>query len=72
MNGAVECLQVTSSVCRDGDACGMKGPAVKQTRIAAKDGLLQSLPPDVGTHRSVSPTCIYPSDGELLDEGMHA
>ena len=42
----------------------MRVPAVKQKRIAAEDVLLLSLPPDVGTHWSMS-------DGELLDEGMH-
>ena len=57
-------------VCRDGDACGMKVPAVKQRRIAAEDVLLPSLPPDVGTRWSVSPTCALPV--WLLDEGMHA
>ena len=51
----------------DGDACGMKVPAVKQKRIAAEDVLLPSLPPDVGTRWSVSPTCALPFDGELLD-----
>ena len=32
---------------------------------AAKHVLLPSLPPDVGTRWSVSPTCAHPSDGEL-------
>ena len=56
-NGAVGCSQAPPSVCRDGDACGMKVPAVKQNRIAAEDVLLPSLLPDVGTRWSVAPTC---------------
>ena len=43
-----------------GDPCGMKVPAVKQKRIAAEDVLLLSLPPDVRTHWSMSPTCAVP------------
>ena len=35
----------------------MRVPAVKQKIIAAEDVLLLSLPPDVGTHWSMSPTC---------------
>ena len=50
-NGAVECSQAPPH-----DACGMKVPAVKQKRIAAEDMLLPSLPQDVGTRWSVSPT----------------
>ena len=56
-NGAVGCSQAPPPVCRDGDACGMRVHAVKQKRTAAEDVLLLSLPPDVGTHWSVSPTC---------------
>ena len=59
-NGAVGCSQAPPPVGREGDACGMKVPAVKQKRIAAKDVLHLSLPPDVGTHWSVSPTCAIP------------
>ena len=56
-NGAVGCSQAPPPVCRDGDACGIKMPAVKQKRIAAEDVLLPSLPPDVGTRWSVSDLC---------------
>ena len=59
-NGAVGCSQAPPPVWRDGDACGMRVPAVKQKRIGAEDVLLLSLPPDVGTHRSMSPTCAVP------------
>ena len=59
-NGAVGCSQAPPPVCRDGDACGMRVPAVKQKRIAAEHVLLLSLPPDVGTHWSMSPTCAIP------------
>ena len=59
-------------VCGDGDACGMKVPAVKQKMSAAEDVLLPSLPPDVGTRwRACLRPVLYPSGGELLDEGMH-
>ena len=51
---------VPRPVCRNGDACGMKVPAVKQKRIATEDVLLPSLPPDVGTRWSVSPTYAVP------------
>ena len=56
-NGAVGCSQAPPPVCRDGNACGMKVPTVKQKRIAAEDVLLPFLSPDVGTRWSVSPTC---------------
>ena len=56
-NGAVGCSQAPPPVCRGGDACEMRVPAVKQKRITAEDVLLLSLPPDVGTHWSMSPTC---------------
>ena len=59
-NGAVGCSQAPPPVCRDGDACGMRVPATKQKKIAAEDVLLLSLPPDVGTHWSMSPTCAVP------------
>ena len=49
-NGTVGCSQAPPPVCRDGDACGMRVPAVKQKIIATEDVLLPSLPPDVGTH----------------------
>ena len=57
---AVGYSQAPPPVCRDGDACGMRLPAVKQKKIAAEDVLLLSLPPDVGTHWSMSPTCAVP------------
>ena len=50
----------------------MRVPAVKQKRIAAEDVLLLSLPPDVGTHWNILRPVLYPSEGELLDEGMQA
>ena len=59
-NGAVGYSQAPPPVCRDGDACGMRVPAVKQNKIAAEDVLLLSLPPDVGNHWSMSPTCAVP------------
>ena len=59
-HGAAGCSQAPPPVCRDGDACEMRGPPVKQKRIAAEDVLLLSLPPDVGTHWSMSPTCAVP------------
>ena len=59
-NGAVGCSQAPPPVCRDGDACGMEVSAVKHKRIAAKDVLLLSLPLDVETRWSVSPTCAIP------------
>ena len=59
-NGAVGCSQAPPPVCKDGDACGMRVPAVKQKKIAAEDVLLLTLPPDVGTHWSMSPTCAVP------------
>ena len=59
-NGAVGCSQAPPPVCRESDACGMRVPAVKQKTIAAEDMLLLSLPPDVGTHWSMSPTCAVP------------
>ena len=59
-NGAAGCSQAPPPVCRDGDAYGMRVPAVKQKRIAAEDVLLLSLPPDVGTRWSISPTCAIP------------
>ena len=59
-HGAIGCSQAPPPVCRDGDACEMRVPAVKQKRIAAKGVLLLSLPPDVGTHWSMSPTCTAP------------
>ena len=59
-NGTVGCPQVPPFVCRDGDACGMKVPAVKQKRITAEDVLLPSLPSDVETRWSVSSTCALP------------
>ena len=49
----------------------MKVLAVKQKRITAEDVLLLSPPPDVGTRWSVSPSLLYTSGGELLDNGMH-
>ena len=59
-DGVIGRSQAPPPVCRDGDACGMKVPAVKQKRIAVEYVLLLSLPPDVGTHRSVSPTSAVP------------
>ena len=57
-NGAVGCSQAPPPVCTDGDACGMRVPAVKQNRIAAEDVLLLSLPPDAGTYCSIC-VCLY-------------
>ena len=48
-NGAVGCPRAPLPVCRDGNACGMKVPAVKQKRTAAKDVLLPFPPSDGGT-----------------------
>ena len=38
----------------------MRVPAAKQKRVVAEDVLLLSLPPDVGTHWTMSPTCAVP------------
>ena len=55
-NGAVGCSQAPPPVCRDGHACGMRVPTVKQKKITAEDVLLLSLPPNVGNHWSLSPS----------------
>ena len=34
--------------------------SITQKKIAAEDVLLLSVPPDVGTHWSMSPTCFVP------------
>ena len=45
-------------------------PPVKQKIIAAEDMLHASLSLHVGAPLDMSPTMFYPSDSELLDEGM--
>ena len=48
-NGAVECPQAPLPACRDDDLDVMKGPVLKQKRIAAEDVLLPFPPPHAGT-----------------------
>ena len=53
------------------DACGTRVPAVKQKRTAAEDVLLLSFRQMLGLIGVCLRPVLYPSDGELLDEGMN-
>ena len=70
-NGAVECSQAPPLVCRDGGACGMRAPAVKQKKSPPKTCYFCPSRQMLGLIGVCLRPVLYPSDGELLNEGMH-
>ena len=68
---AAGCLQASSPVCRDGVACGMTEPVVKEKKMPPETSLslpLHQVPKLVGLYIR---TVLHPFDGQIFSNGLN-